>query len=97
MTAPTRSEPVTARHLGTAIGLYAAARLVLVLVVATLVVVGADLLGRDVELIVAAVFAVLISMPISLAVFAPLRRRINATVTAFDAQRSAAHAIGEHG
>lgn len=95
MTAPAASGSITTRHLVTAIGIYAAARLALVVAVATLIIVGGNVFGREIDLFIAAVFAVLISMPVSLAVFARLRKRVNATITAFDAQRSAAHTIGE--
>ncbi|QSE87629.1 MULTISPECIES: DUF4229 domain-containing protein [Rhodococcus] len=83
---------VTTRHLVQAIGVYAIARLLLVAVVAAAIMAVGPLIGRDVDFLIAAVFAVLISMPLSLAVFAAQRKKVNATIAAFDAQRTASAA-----
>ncbi len=81
------AEKVTVGHLIRAVGVYALARLLLVVALTMVISLGGQALGRDVALFVAAGIAVLISLPLSLAVFAPLRRRVNATIVAFEAQR----------
>lgn len=69
--------------------LYSVARLLLVAVLTAVILFGAKLFGVDVPLLVAALFAVLIALPLSLVVFAKLRRRVNESISGVDAQRRA--------
>jgi len=69
--------------------LYSVARLGLVVVLALVILFGGKAFGVDVPLIVAALFAVLIALPLSLVLFAKLRKRVNIDIAAVDAQRRA--------
>ncbi len=69
--------------------LYSVARLGLVVVLAVVILFGAKAFGVDVPLIVAALFAVLIALPLSLVLFAKLRKRVNLDISAVDAKRRA--------
>ncbi len=69
------------------VALYSGARLLLVLALGG-VIVGIGLLaGIEVPVLVAAVFAVLISLPLSLVLFKSLRIRVNQSIAGFDAER----------
>ncbi len=61
------------------VALYSVARLGLVVVLAVVILFGGKAIGVDVPLIVAALFAVLIALPLSLVLFAKLRKRVNWT------------------
>ncbi|EME62379.1 DUF4229 domain-containing protein [Rhodococcus sp. GXMU-t2271] len=71
------------------VALYSLARLLLVLVLAVVILYLPRLFGVEIPLLVAALFAVLIALPLSLVVFAPLRRRVNAGIASVDARRRA--------
>ena len=67
---------------------YAAARLVLVVVLTAAIMGIARLLGvGNFPLYVAAAFAIVIAMPLGIWVFAPLRRRATASIAAVDERR----------
>lgn len=85
--AKSASGPVTKGQLARDVGLYSVARLLLVVVIGAVIIGGGKLAGTDVPLIVAALFAVLIALPLSLLLFAKLRKRVNAGIAAVDAQR----------
>lgn len=69
--------------------LYSVARLLLVVVLGAVIIGGGRLLGVDVPLLVAAIFAVLIALPLSLVLFSKLRIRVNKGIAAVDEQRRA--------
>ena len=81
--------PVTTGTLVRDVALYSVARLGLVVVIAAVILFGGRLFGVDVPLIIAALFAVLIALPLSLVLFAKLRKRVNMDIAAVDAQRRA--------
>jgi hypothetical protein len=67
---------------------YMLARLLLVAVLAAMIFGGAHLLGvRDFPLIIALLFAIVIALPLGMWIFAPLRRRANASIAAIDERR----------
>lgn len=67
---------------------YAAARLLLVAVVAAAIFGAARLLGlEEFPLVVALLFAIIIALPLGIWIFAPLRRRATASIAAFDERR----------
>ena len=67
---------------------YTLARLVLVVVLAAVIFGGAHLLGlREFPLIIAMLFAIVIALPLGMWIFAPLRRRANASIAAIDERR----------
>ncbi|RVW01564.1 DUF4229 domain-containing protein [Rhodococcus spongiicola] len=68
---------------------YSAARLGLVVVLAAVILFGGELFGVEVPLLVAALFAVLIALPLSLVLFSRLRKRVNRDIAAVDSQRRA--------
>ncbi|WP_070379273.1 DUF4229 domain-containing protein [Rhodococcus sp. WMMA185] len=80
---------VTKGQLGRDVAMYSIARLLLVLVIGAVIFGGAELAGVAIPLLVTAVFAVLIALPLSLVMFSTLRRRVNEGIAAFDAQRRA--------
>lgn len=67
--------------------LYSLARLALVVVLAAVVLYLPRVFGVEIPLLVAALFAVLIALPLSLVLFAPLRRRVNEGIAAVDERR----------
>ena len=67
---------------------YVAARLLLVVVLAAVILGAGHLLGvRDFPLVVALLFAIVIALPLGIWLFAPLRRRATASIAAFDERR----------
>ncbi|WP_374212655.1 DUF4229 domain-containing protein [Rhodococcus tibetensis] len=86
---PQPAERVTKGRLARDVALYSFARLLLVVVIGAIILGVAALVGVTVPLLVAAIFAVLIALPLSLLLFAKLRRRVNEGIAAFDAQRRA--------
>ena len=67
---------------------YMLARLLLVAVLTAVIFGGAHLLGlREFPLVVALLFAIVIALPLGMWVFAPLRRRANASIAAIDERR----------
>jgi hypothetical protein len=70
------------------VGVYVAARLLLVVVLAAAIFAVAQLLGvRDFPLVVALLFALVIALPLGIWVFTPLRRRATASIAAVDERR----------
>lgn len=69
--------------------MYSIARLLLVVVIGVIIAGGGELVGVTVPLLVTAIFAVLIALPLSLVMFSKLRRRVNEGIAAIDAQRRA--------
>lgn len=78
---------VTKGQLVRDVVLYSVARLLLVVAVGAVIIVGGKVAGAEVPLLVAALFAVLIALPLSLLLFAKLRKRVNVGIAAVDAQR----------
>jgi antibiotic biosynthesis monooxygenase (ABM) superfamily enzyme len=67
---------------------YVAARLVLVVVVAAVILGIGALLGlRDFPMVVALLFAIVIAFPLGIWIFAPLRRRATESIALFDERR----------
>lgn len=87
----TGAKPATTGTLITAIVLYTAARLALVVVIAAVIFYVGKAVGVDVPLVVAAVFGVLIALPVGMVAFKTLRLRVNDQITRIDAARSARH------
>jgi hypothetical protein len=75
--------PRLARNLA----LYTLARLGLVVVIAAVIVGVAHLVSVDIPLIVAALFALIIAMPLSLTLFKKLRTRVNEDIAVVDEKR----------
>lgn len=70
------------------VGLYALARLLLVVALAALIYGVARLAGvEDFPLYIALAFAIVIALPLGIWVFTPLRRRATASIAAFDERR----------
>ncbi|MDL9936082.1 DUF4229 domain-containing protein [Gordonia sp. ABSL1-1] len=72
-----------------AIAAYTAARLALVVVVAAIIMGVGRLVDVDVPLFVAAVFGVLIALPLGMVAFKPLRLRVNRQIAAVEGERRA--------
>lgn len=71
--------------------LYTVARLLLVVVVAAIIMGIGALAGVTVPLLVAAVFGVLIALPLGMVLFKKLRVRVNTQIAAVDAERRRKH------
>jgi Protein of unknown function (DUF4229) len=70
------------------VGLYAAARLLLVVALAALIYGIARVAGvDDFPVYIALAFAIVIALPLGIWVFTPLRRRATASIAAFDERR----------
>lgn len=69
------------------LALYTLARLGLVVVIAALIVGVATLIGVEVPVIVAALFALIVAMPLSLTLFKKLRVKVNEDIAVVDARR----------
>ncbi|PXX64990.1 uncharacterized protein DUF4229 [Nocardia tenerifensis] len=63
------------------------ARLALVVVLTVLIVLVARLVSVDIPLVVAALFALIIAMPLSLTLFKRLRTRVNEDIAVVDERR----------
>ncbi|WP_245814068.1 DUF4229 domain-containing protein [Rhodococcus marinonascens] len=87
--ATTQGGRVTKGQLARDVAMYSIARLLLVVVIGAIIIGGAELVGVEIPLLVTAIFAVLIALPLSLVMFAKLRRRVNEGIATFDAQRRA--------
>lgn len=85
------SERVSAGALAVSIALYTGARLVLVVVLAAVIYGIGTAVDVKVPILVAAVFAVLIALPLGMALFKPLRLRVNRQIAAVDADRKRRH------
>jgi len=67
---------------------YMLARLLLVVVLTAVIFGAGHLLGlRDFPLVIAMLFAIVIALPVGMWIFAPLRRRANASIAAIDERR----------
>ena len=67
---------------------YTLARLLLVVVLTAAIFGGAHLLGiRDFPLVIALLFALVIALPLGIWIFAPLRKRATASISAVDERR----------
>lgn len=67
---------------------YVLARLLLVVVLTAAIFGGAHLLGiRNFPLIIALLFALVIALPLGIWIFAPLRKRATASISAVDERR----------
>jgi hypothetical protein len=67
---------------------YTLARLLLAVVLTAVIFGGAHLLGvRDFPLVIALLFAIVISLPLGIFLFAPLRKRATAGIAAIDERR----------
>ena len=80
------------KGLAVNIALYTGARMLLVLVIAAVIFGAGFAVGVQVPILVAAVFGVLISLPLSLVMFKNLRIRVNESIAEVDADRRAARA-----
>lgn len=69
------------------LALYTLARIGLVVVIAAVIVGVAKLIGVEVPIIVAALFALIVAMPLSLTLFKKLRTQVNADIAVVDARR----------
>lgn len=70
--------------------LYTVARLVLVVALTAVIFYGGRAVGLDtMPLAVAGLFALAIGMPLGMAIFAPLRRRVTASIEVVDGRRRA--------
>lgn len=75
------------RRLARNLVLYTLARLVLVGLITTVIVLAARLVSVQVPLVVAILFAIIIAMPLSLVLFKGLRARVNEDIAAVDERR----------
>ncbi|OZE20651.1 hypothetical protein CH256_24260 [Rhodococcus sp. 05-2254-6] len=80
------------KSLAVNLGVYTFARLALVIVIGALIVGIGLLFGVEVPVLVAAIFAVLISLPLSLLLFKNMRIRVNESIAAVDEDRRTARA-----
>ncbi len=69
------------------VALYSVARLALVVALTLLILYLPRIFGVEIPLLVAALFAVLIALPVSLVLFSSLRRRVNEGIAAVDERR----------
>lgn len=69
------------------VALYSLARLGLVVVLALVILYVPRVFGVEIPFLVAALFAVLIALPLSLVLFKSLRRRVNEGIAAVDERR----------
>ncbi|GAA1479656.1 hypothetical protein GCM10009624_00960 [Gordonia sinesedis] len=88
---PKTTEHGSAGGLALAMVAYTVARLLLVAVVAALIILGGRLVDVRVPLLVAAVFGVLIAMPLGMVLFKSLRLRVNRQIELVDADRRRKH------
>ena len=89
---PSDAAPATMGSLIGAVALYTAARLALVVVLAAIIFFVGKLFGVDVPVLVAAVFGVLIALPLGMVAFKSMRLRVNDQIARIDADRAARHA-----
>ena len=67
---------------------YTLARLLLVVVLTAVIFGGGHVLGlRDFPLVIALLFAIVISLPLGIFLFAPLRKRATASIATLDERR----------
>ncbi|MGW0043763.1 DUF4229 domain-containing protein [Rhodococcus sp. NPDC003348] len=84
---PAPTPPNAKGKLARDLALYTVARLGLVVALAAVILGGSRLVGVDVPLLVALIFAVLIALPLSLVLFKSLRTRVNQQIAVVDEQR----------
>lgn len=89
---PPKGEPAqqtagVGARLARNLALYTLARLALVVVIAAAIIGVARLVSVDVPWLVAALFALIIAMPLSLTLFKKLRARVNEDIAVVDAKR----------
>ncbi|MEV0249178.1 DUF4229 domain-containing protein [Nocardia sp. NPDC050712] len=96
MSDATQSDPASTqqpervnRRLVRNLALYTLARLGLVVVIAAVIVLVAKLVRVEIPIVVAALFALIIAMPLSLTLFKKLRTRVNEDIAVVDAKRRA--------
>lgn len=70
---------------------YTFARLLLVTAVVVIIMVGGNLVGVEVPFLVAAVFGVLIALPLGMVLFKTLRLKVNSEIAALEAGRRSKH------
>lgn len=88
---PAADTHASAGSVAIAVAMYTVARLALVVVVAAIILGIGALVGVEVPLLVAAVFGVLIALPLGLVLFKKLRLRVNSQIAAVDNARRARH------
>ncbi|WP_280234172.1 DUF4229 domain-containing protein [Nocardia cyriacigeorgica] len=69
------------------LGLYTVARLGLVAVITAVIMLAAKLIDVQIPLVVAALFALIIAMPLSLVLFKGLRTKVNEDIAVVDERR----------
>ncbi|MET4165288.1 cell division protein FtsL [Gordonia terrae] len=77
--------------LAVALFLYTFARLLLVTAVVVIIMVGGRLVDVEVPFLVAAVFGVLIALPLGMVLFKTLRLKVNSEIAALEAGRRSKH------
>ncbi|MBD0861896.1 DUF4229 domain-containing protein [Gordonia sp. zg691] len=77
--------------LALALFAYTFARLLLVVAVAAIILFGGRLVGVEVPFLVAAVFGVLIALPLGMVLFKTLRLKVNGEIAALEASRRSKH------
>nr|WP_253647979.1 DUF4229 domain-containing protein [Williamsia deligens] len=80
-------QPGAGRRLAVALALYTGVRLLLVVVIAAIIYGVGRAAGIDVPILVAAIFAVLIALPLGMIAFKSLRLRVNAAIAEVDEDR----------
>ncbi|MGW5312515.1 DUF4229 domain-containing protein [Nocardia thailandica] len=75
------------KRLARNLALYTVARLGLVVIIAAVIVLVANLVGVEVPLIIAVLFALIVAMPLSLTLFKKLRAKVNEDIAVVDARR----------
>lgn len=84
-------QKVSGTDVAVSMVLYTGARLVLVVVIAAIIVGAGALFGVQIPVFVAAVFGVLIALPLGMFLFKSLRLRLNGQISALDADRRRRH------
>ena len=84
---PANSAVTPGGRLARDLALYTGARLGLVVVLAAVIFGGGKLFGVEIPLLVVLIFALVIALPLSLVMFAKLRRRVNESISAVDEKR----------
>lgn len=79
--------PGAGGRLASALALYTVVRLALVVVIAAIIYFVGKAAGTDVPILVAAIFAVIIALPLGMVAFKSLRLRVNAAIAEVDEDR----------
>ncbi|MEU8896628.1 DUF4229 domain-containing protein [Nocardia sp. NPDC048505] len=87
--ASAQQSPKANRRLVRNLALYTLARLLLVAALTAVIVLLAKVVGVEIPIVVAALFALIIAMPLSLTLFKKLRTRVNEDIAVVDAKRRA--------